>query len=908
MPPRRGPPANVGIKVTERPAETAQRAADRLTEQAHQEGYENPFDYVSSEVDRHLLMWPVAASRIIRLRVTLGYLIEYVQLVVKMDVSQALDISDFERFKKMILGYLEYRLSRSTGTKKIAASTLQHEKWDLIALIKFSALPEITADQHKNLVTTLSRVAKNMIRDHELTTKVSRVMLLGQKEIRLLLDNNFDESREHVFHLRLQDNVLLLFYFYTMARPGSLLATRPYPNKGLRWKDIKFYRHADGEELSDLDIVINIDNFKGHQLDTALEVEYDVRGTTDPRNLVFDLPVLLVALGCHRDIFENPEDIFHSDSAAITVKADHLNDPIFLGRTSRSGVGDQPMTYEASRVQFLANCTEVGLLSSGQKVTTYGIRKKMATENVKTFGYDITRKLMGHGSRSKALESHYDMSAYEVDMTGAALGEQSSTKVKLGQHPFIQAGFRRAAVDFTLQDAIDLDPECDLYRWYISELRHAFLTGSSDWKLLPFFTEGDTPVKAGTITETLRKLILRYRTRVNTLRYMTRVSQAELDLVQTLQEQKRLLAASEVPSTVPERLRKGLAEKEAKIAFEMNATGEFDNNESVKIRFAVPEPDPEMDDVEDDLEVVDSALEDEEDEAAAAASTETTTATVPAETSPAQMMVDEAATAPTETTTATVPAETSPAQMMVDEAATAPTETTAATAPTETTAATAPAKTTSAKINWLKDVIKTANAAKTKSHSKSPCMMCEEEAGEVGAKVELYTSRELWIHQAHGPYHSPAGRFDRWLKSTSDDPATLHCPLCNHETHGKGGRLPSVPLAEQHLYAKHVAAESPEMPADHQCYLRCKYELQFPTPRERVEFGWNKDRYHDGFSVERWIRSKLPADDERLLTDDDYRYHGSSTVTEDVMRHAESWSDLPTMEMFGKVLRSRDGM
>lgn len=59
------------------------------------------------------------------------------------------------------------------------------------------------------------------------------VLLIGQKETKLLLDNNFDEGKEPVFHLRLQvglrrntrmkiqDNVLLLCYSYTMARPGS---------------------------------------------------------------------------------------------------------------------------------------------------------------------------------------------------------------------------------------------------------------------------------------------------------------------------------------------------------------------------------------------------------------------------------------------------------------------------------------------------------------------------------------------------------------------------------------------------------------------------------------------------------------------------------------------------------------
>lgn len=52
------------------------------------------------------------------------------------------------------------------------------------------------------------------------------------------------------------------------------------------------------------------------------------------------------------------------------------------------------MQYDAARVQFLANCTEIGLLHATHHVTSYGVRKAMATHNVQEFGYDTTRKLM----------------------------------------------------------------------------------------------------------------------------------------------------------------------------------------------------------------------------------------------------------------------------------------------------------------------------------------------------------------------------------------------------------------------------------------------------------------------------------------------------------------------------------
>jgi hypothetical protein len=55
-----------------------------------------------------------------------------------------------------------------------------------------------------------------------------------------------------------------------------------------------------------------------------------------------------------------------------------MNDPVFLDRTLLSGAGNIAIQYEAAQAQPLANCTKLGLLSSIHRMTTDGIRKKMA--------------------------------------------------------------------------------------------------------------------------------------------------------------------------------------------------------------------------------------------------------------------------------------------------------------------------------------------------------------------------------------------------------------------------------------------------------------------------------------------------------------------------------------------------
>jgi hypothetical protein len=112
---------------------------------------------------------------------------------------------------------------------------------------------------------------------------------------------------------------------------------------------------------------------------------------------------------------------------------EHMNEPIFLGGTSRSGAGDIPIKYEAGQTQPLANCTKFGLLSSIHRMTTDGIRKKMAIQNVEISGYGITYKLMGHGVRSKALICR--LAAVLLILSGSLMGS-------LG---WVLHGLRRAA-------------------------------------------------------------------------------------------------------------------------------------------------------------------------------------------------------------------------------------------------------------------------------------------------------------------------------------------------------------------------------------------------------------------------------------------------------------------------------
>lgn len=68
--------------------------------------------------------------------------------------------------------------------KKIATSTLRHEERDHVTLIKCSGTPRITSDQYNRLVTALFRLTTYLICDHQLRTETSKVLLIGQKEVR----------------------------------------------------------------------------------------------------------------------------------------------------------------------------------------------------------------------------------------------------------------------------------------------------------------------------------------------------------------------------------------------------------------------------------------------------------------------------------------------------------------------------------------------------------------------------------------------------------------------------------------------------------------------------------------------------------------------------------------------------
>lgn len=160
----------------------------------------------------------------------------------------------------------------------------------------------------------------------------------------------------------IQDNLQALIYMTTMARPGSLLCDKFYPENYLRWRHVRVFRRFDeAGKLLGFDARIKLVHLKGHQTTSTLELEFSIRTVSQAKSLIFDVPSWLIAHAVRNGILKYSH-VFSETDKHVEIKIDskfqHL--PVFFGRTRSKLVLTKPLTYETSRVRFRKNAINAG--------------------------------------------------------------------------------------------------------------------------------------------------------------------------------------------------------------------------------------------------------------------------------------------------------------------------------------------------------------------------------------------------------------------------------------------------------------------------------------------------------------------------------------------------------------------
>lgn len=130
-----------------------------------------------------------------------------------------------------------------------------------------------------------------------LRTLPRKKLILSNQDIQVILKENYHQITS--YDVSVQYGALLLMFFYTLARPSSLLPTISYQWSGIRLHQLELWRTFDKTEgepcMVGFGVKITIEHFKGHHLTSSLSEVYPVPTTVWEQNLDFDLAVQLVA-------------------------------------------------------------------------------------------------------------------------------------------------------------------------------------------------------------------------------------------------------------------------------------------------------------------------------------------------------------------------------------------------------------------------------------------------------------------------------------------------------------------------------------------------------------------------------------------------------------------------------------
>ena len=150
----------------------------------------------------------------------------------------------------------------------------------------------------------------------------------------------------------------------------------------------------------------------------------DVNPPKNPDNLIFSVPHRLLAIAIRRKLLEGietVEDLLNGDLQFLTIKPDHLDDPVFYNAKEK-GAG---LTTEPLRAAYLTPYLKKRAALAGFEgnITWYAIRRRSAAVLARSVGNDTARAILNHSPNTKALEQYYLNTPQKTDVTAISHGE-----------------------------------------------------------------------------------------------------------------------------------------------------------------------------------------------------------------------------------------------------------------------------------------------------------------------------------------------------------------------------------------------------------------------------------------------------------------------------------------------------
>jgi hypothetical protein len=191
-----------------------------------------------------------------------------------------------------------------------------------------------------------------------------------------------------------------------------------------------------------LTLKLTLARWTGHHNTSFRQLKVHIGSTTKKINLPFDLGCLLVAhlyrIGAYGDI--DPETLWSGPGEMPPILPEFLDQPLFRSvRGGGNGLRSAPdaeneatfdfaLSAASFRHKFRAACEAVGLdcvevQEDGHtlRLSTYAIRRGVATLLIDVMGPDRARRFLGHSPGSKALYELYDQGTEQVSLASVNL-------------------------------------------------------------------------------------------------------------------------------------------------------------------------------------------------------------------------------------------------------------------------------------------------------------------------------------------------------------------------------------------------------------------------------------------------------------------------------------------------------
>ncbi|TCD66675.1 hypothetical protein EIP91_001028, partial [Steccherinum ochraceum] len=361
------------------------------------------------------------------------------------------DISDDQLWESSVVYeyapvYLVWRVlyARGQDSEHIRAKTLMGDLTTLLfCIIQYTKCDQGFADGMRLLVKgklfqKLHDTAKHLIRTYDLNRYGRPKNYFGQDAVTLMILGGLQVLQPHAsidnYLVEIQRIVLILIFFYTGLRPGSI-----GPGHVEYKQDRKYMVLEDfviwHQENWDFMIDFNGKHYKGYNDSAASRSRwYRIDPVTKGHNVILDLAMWL-----------SIDELMNHKGARLVIRPEMCKQPLILSTcNSGSKLSDEPAMSQNLSESISRASQRVGLPAGGATM----LRRDCSNDFSLKMGHIAAHHISVHrGAGSSTFDEHYSRNTHNIPPVGVRLGELDANLTEIQQKALSQHTIVSVVVD-----------------------------------------------------------------------------------------------------------------------------------------------------------------------------------------------------------------------------------------------------------------------------------------------------------------------------------------------------------------------------------------------------------------------------------------------------------------------------